>query len=67
MTHRQSKLDRRQAIKAIGLGVGAAAISGQTVQAAPAQADVPSSADSTEYRETQHVLTYYDTLSEKGG
>ncbi|WP_298441113.1 twin-arginine translocation signal domain-containing protein [uncultured Ferrimonas sp.] len=68
MTQRQPVMDRRRALKAIGLGVGAAAISGQAVQAAQSQPDqpAPSSAESR-YRASEHVLTYYATLSEQGG
>lgn len=65
MTQRPTQPDRRRALKAIGLGVGATAIAGQTVHASPAPIQQATSSADTRYRASKHVLTYYATLSEK--
>ncbi|SHI03949.1 twin-arginine translocation signal domain-containing protein [Ferrimonas marina] len=63
MKDRQPQQDRRRALKALGLGAGAAALTSTAVQAAPeSQAATPDDTKSTGYRETPHVLTYYATL-----
>ncbi len=62
MKQRQPKLDRRQALKAMGLGVSAATLGSGMAQAKPAEPGDPLTAKSSGYRESPHVLTYYATL-----
>ncbi|WP_156904889.1 hypothetical protein [Ferrimonas senticii] len=68
MTQPQLKLKRRGALKAIGLGIGGVALGSATAQAAPRASETPqSSSAKPRYRASEHVLTYYATLSEQEG
>lgn len=62
MNDRQTRLDRRRALKALGLGAGAVALSSGAVQAQTFPAEAKPDTKSSGYRETPHVLTYYATL-----
>ncbi|MBY5993247.1 twin-arginine translocation signal domain-containing protein [Ferrimonas balearica] len=62
MNDRQTRLDRRRALKALGLGAGAAALSSGAVQAQTSEPEATPVTKPSGYRETPHVLTYYATL-----
>ncbi|ADN77787.1 formate dehydrogenase region TAT target [Ferrimonas balearica DSM 9799] len=62
MNDRQTRLDRRRALKALGLGAGAVALSSGTVQAKATPAEATPDTKPSGYRESPHVLAYYATL-----
>ncbi|GAA4891528.1 twin-arginine translocation signal domain-containing protein [Ferrimonas pelagia] len=53
--------DRRRALKALGLGAGAAALSSAPIQAQQATPVAETDTKPAGYRETPHVLSYYAT------
>ncbi len=61
MKDRQPRKDRRAALKALGLGVGAVALGSKAVHASPSDGDVAPDAKPQGYRETDHILSYYAT------
>ncbi|MBY6187377.1 twin-arginine translocation signal domain-containing protein [Marinobacter hydrocarbonoclasticus] len=62
MNDRQTRLDRRRALKALGLGAGAVALSSGAVQAQTSPTEAKPVTKPSGYRESPHVLAYYASL-----